>query len=116
MLSPDQRVCFVGDSFVQGTMDEACLGWAGRVCAAARGAGFELTGYNLGVRRDTSDDVRRRWLTECEARLPEGLEAAGVVFAFGTNDTTEEAGHRRVTADDSRPGLAHLLHRPATCR
>ena len=88
MLSPDQRVCFVGDSFVQGTMDEACLGWAGRVCAAARGAGFELTGYNLGVRRDTSDDVRRRWLTECEARLPEGLEAAGVVFAFGTNDTT----------------------------
>ena len=30
------RICFFGDSIVNGTGDPDCLGWVGRVCAAAR--------------------------------------------------------------------------------
>lgn len=48
------RLCFIGDSFVNGTGDDACLGWAGWICAAARQQGHDVTAYNLGVRRDTS--------------------------------------------------------------
>jgi lysophospholipase L1-like esterase len=65
----DIRICFVGDSYVQGTGDDECLGWAGRLCASARRAGHNITYYNLGVRRETSTDITRRWLAECEPRL-----------------------------------------------
>jgi acyl-CoA thioesterase I len=79
------RICFLGDSIVDGTGDDACLGWVGRVCSAARRRGTDLTLYNLGIRRDTSADVLVRWRAEARARLPD--EYAGrLVFSFGAND------------------------------
>jgi hypothetical protein len=27
------RICFFGDSIVNGTGDDACLGWVGRICS-----------------------------------------------------------------------------------
>ena len=66
------RVCFFGDSFVNGTGDDACLGWVGRACAAGRRNGMDLTCYNLGIRGDTSADVLRRWEHEARARLAPG--------------------------------------------
>ena len=79
------RVCFIGDSFVNGTGDDECLGWVGRACAAMRRAGNDVTCYNLGIRRDTTADVLRRWKREAEARLPPEHNA-GLVFSFGAND------------------------------
>ena len=79
------RICFFGDSMVNGTGDDACLGWVGRAGAAARRGGCDLTLYNLGVRRDTSADVRARWRAEAEARLPPGHDGR-LVFSFGAND------------------------------
>ncbi|WP_205762521.1 hypothetical protein [Magnetospirillum aberrantis] len=32
----DMRICFLGDSFFNGTNAPTCLGWTGRVCALAR--------------------------------------------------------------------------------
>jgi lysophospholipase L1-like esterase len=96
----DLRICFVGDSFVQGTGDPECLGWAGRVCARAARAGGSVTYYNLGVRRDTSADIRRRWREEVLRRLPPEAEGR-VVLSFGTNDTTAHAGRARVALDES---------------
>jgi lysophospholipase L1-like esterase len=88
------RICFVGDSLVNGTGDPACLGWTGRVCAAACAAGHDITYYNLGVRRATSADLHGYWRDEVTRRLP-GEFAGRVVFSFGVNDTTElEAGLR----------------------
>jgi lysophospholipase L1-like esterase len=79
------RICFFGDSFVNGTGDDACLGWAGRACAAARHAGRDLTCYNLGIRGDTTAHVLQRWHREAEARLlPE--HDGRLVFSFGAND------------------------------
>ena len=89
------RICFVGDSLVNGTGDPTCLGWTGRVCAAACDAGHDITYYNLGVRRATSADLHGYWRDEVTRRLPEGIDGR-VVFSFGVNDATELDGHLRV--------------------
>ncbi|HLZ69660.1 MAG TPA: GDSL-type esterase/lipase family protein [Dehalococcoidia bacterium] len=102
------RICFVGDSFVNGTGDPEFLGWTGRVCVAARSAGHDLTCYNLGIRRDTSADIRARWEEETARRLP-ASEAAGLVFSFGANDTTIEDGRRRVAPAVSLANAATIL-------
>lgn len=93
------RICFFGDSMVNGTGDDACLGWVGRACAAARRGGRDVTCYNLGIRRDTSEDVLARWQTEAKGRLlPE--HDGRLVFSFGANDAClGEDGKVRVTPD-----------------
>jgi lysophospholipase L1-like esterase len=65
------RICFFGDSIFNGTGDDACLGWVGRICSAVRRRGTDLTCYNLGIRRDTSTDVLARWQVEARVRLPD---------------------------------------------
>ena len=98
------RICFIGDSFVQGTGDDACLGWTGRVCSQARRSGHDVTHYNLGVRRDTSEDIARRWRPEAYVRLP--AEHPGrLVFSFGANDCAARAG-----AVGPRVAPARTLH------
>jgi acyl-CoA thioesterase-1 len=79
------RVCFFGDSFVNGTGDDEGLGWVGRIVAAARHAGRDLTAYNLGIRGNTSADVAARWLHEARLRLP-AEDDGRLVFSFGAND------------------------------
>ena len=91
------RIALFGDSFTNGTGDDTCLGWPGRVVAERRASGHDVTLYNLGVRGDTSADIRRRWRAEAEARLPEGVDGR-LVFAFGANDGA--------TADDGGPRVA----------
>ena len=85
------RLCFIGDSITVGTGDDAFLGWPGRLCAAARSQGCDLTLYNLGIRGETSEDIRRRWRQEAERRLPATMNCA-LVFAFGINDCAVENG------------------------
>lgn len=101
MARPDRysagmRICFIGDSFVNGTGDDDCLGWAGRICADARRRGRDVTHYNLGIRRNTTADIAERWEREAKARLtPE--QDGRLVFSFGTNDcVSEEPGLVRV--------------------
>lgn len=95
------RICFVGDSMTNGTLDAEYLGWPGRLCRAERSRGHDLTLYNLGVRADTSGMIEDRWEAECRARLPEHTPGA-LVFAFGVNDMAEELGlGLRVPIDDS---------------
>ena len=79
------RICFVGDSITHGTQDDTTLGWPGRLCAKARKRGHDVSHYNLGIRRDTSRDIAKRWQAECEARLPSTSPGA-IVFSFGVND------------------------------
>jgi lysophospholipase L1-like esterase len=83
------RICFVGDSIVNGTGDPEYLGWVGRVLRDERTRRAELTGYNLGIRRDTSAQVRARWNEEVTRRLPAEFEGR-VVFSFGMNDCVQE--------------------------
>jgi acyl-CoA thioesterase-1 len=95
------RICFVGDSITAGTGDDDCLGWLGRICAAGRARGHDISPYNLGIRGDTSAMIASRWRAECEARLP-AIHPGALVFSFGINDTAREAdGMLRVALDDS---------------
>lgn len=99
-MALDVRICFIGDSFVNGTGDPEYLGWVGRLCQKTVRPGQELTAYNLGVRRETSLQIEPRWQSEVSCRLP--TDCAGrLVFSFGVNDTTEENGRSRVSPDDS---------------
>ncbi|MFI8458925.1 GDSL-type esterase/lipase family protein [Kitasatospora sp. NPDC085464] len=99
------RICFLGDSFVQGLGDPEFRGWVGRVLqAAAPGA----TAFNLGVRRDTSAQVRRRWQAEVEARTVPGADNR-LVVSVGANDATEEDGAPRVPPLGTLDNLAALL-------
>jgi len=102
------RICFVGDSFVNGTGDQECLGWAGRICAEAQRQGHDVTYYNLGIRRDTSADIMGRWCQEVVCRLPQGVDAR-VVFSFGVNDVTVEDGVPRLELADSIRNARQIL-------
>lgn len=95
MRRGDHRICFVGDSFVQGTGDTAGGGWVRRVAAAAVAAGYDITAYKLGVRRDTSADIAARWQAECDARLRAECSPY-LVFSFGANDMTADGEVLRV--------------------
>jgi acyl-CoA thioesterase-1 len=110
------RVCFIGDSYVAGVGDEAALGWVGRVVSRvvsrARVDGVDLTGYNLGVRRETSLDVERRFLAEVTPRLRDAI-GLGVVLAVGINDTGIEDGVRRVEQADTLAALERIISHSA---
>jgi acyl-CoA thioesterase-1 len=84
------RICFFGDSFVNGTGDDDGLGWVGRLVAKARRGGRDVTGYNLGIRRNTSADVAARWKGEASLRLPSEFDGR-LVFSFGANDCASDA-------------------------
>ena len=108
MVIDDLRICFVGDSFVNGTGDPACLGWTGRVCAALIEQGHGVTYYNLGIRRETSSDIAARWRQEVSPRLAHGSEAR-LVFSFGVNDTTPEGSGSRVPHANSLANTESIL-------
>jgi lysophospholipase L1-like esterase len=102
------RICFVGDSFINGTGDSNCLGWTGRICANANKKGYDITYYNLGIRRDTSTDIANRWLQEVSLRLPKEYDGR-VVFSFGLNDTTRENSKPRVELEKSVENTYNIL-------
>jgi lysophospholipase L1-like esterase len=107
-MSQDIRICFVGDSFVNGTGDHTYLGWTGKLCQTLVAQGLTVTHYNLGVRRDTSIDIGQRWQGETASRLPHGCDNR-IVFSFGTNDTTWENGQQRVHRIDSSNRCRQIL-------
>jgi acyl-CoA thioesterase-1 len=92
------RICFVGDSMTNGTGDPEYLGWVGRVMQDERKRRTELTSYNLGVRRDRTDQIQARWKAEVEARLLPEHEGR-VVFSFGANDVVQEVPLAKTLAD-----------------
>jgi acyl-CoA thioesterase I len=109
------RICFVGDSLTQGTKDDTALGWPGRLVAAARAKGHDLTCYNLGIRRDTSKDIARRWRAEVEARLPATAPGA-VVFSFGINDMQSADGELFRVPPPESVKVAHAIVAEAKAR
>lgn len=104
----DHRICFIGDSFVQGTSDPECRGWVGRISAAARLTGVDVTAYNLGIRRDTSSDIAARWENECRIRFRADSKRY-LLFSFGANDMTMENGKLRVAQPESIANFTRIV-------
>jgi lysophospholipase L1-like esterase len=104
----DIRICFLGESFVNGTGDRTHLGWTGRLCATLSQQGYSVTHYNLGIRRETSTQLEQRWKQECDRRFT--LQSDNrLIFSFGTNDTTLENGKSRVELSDSLHNAHKIL-------
>lgn len=93
---------------MNGTGDRTYLGWTGRVCQSAAASGQSITHYNLGVRRETSTELAKRWQLETARRLPTGSDHK-LVFSFGTNDTTLEGSQTRVELVDSISNACQIL-------
>ena len=108
------RICFIGDSFVNGIGDSTLLGWVGRVCAAARRRGCDITCYNLGIRGDTSGDIAARWQEESARRLPAGVDGR-LVFSFGANDCASEDDGPRVPPERALKNARAILDPARTC-
>lgn len=104
------RLCCIGDSFVNGTGDDGCLGWAGRIVAAARRQGRDVTLYNLGVRGDTSADIGARWEREARARLGK-IDDGSLIFSFGVNDCLDVEGRARLAPERSLAAAGEILTR-----
>ncbi len=108
----DRRVLFFGDSLVAGVGDPSGVGWIGRVVAASLAAGVPVTGYNLGVRGETSVQVAARWRNETAPRISPVADTR-IVLSFGANDTTAEGDQERVDPDTSRGALETILDQAA---
>ncbi|WNF00647.1 GDSL-type esterase/lipase family protein [Streptomyces luomodiensis] len=104
-MSGTIRICFIGDSFVQGIGDPEHRGWVGRVLEATGG---DITAFNLGIRRDTSEDVLRRCWQEVLPRTLPGSDNR-LVVSFGSNDMVQENGTVRVGAARTVENLASIL-------
>ena len=107
-MTQDIRICFIGDSLVNGTGDEAALGWAGRLCAMASASDIPVTYYNLGIRRNTSKDILLRWESECTLRLPDFCDGR-IVLSCGVNDTAIENEKVRVNSAESCANVRAIL-------
>ncbi len=107
-MTQDIRICFIGDSLVNGTGDEAALGWAGRLCALAHASDIPVTYYNLGIRRNTSKDILLRWESECTLRLTDSCDGR-IVLSCGVNDTAIENGRVRVNSAESCANVRAIL-------
>ena len=102
------RICFIGDSFVSGAFDDECVGWVGRISAAARRRKHDISPYNLGVRGETSLQIARRWRAEAEVRQSPQQEGR-LVFEFGVNDAREVNGKRQLEAAQSLAAAREIL-------
>ncbi len=102
------RICFIGDSFVSGAFDDECLGWAGRIAAAARRRGHDVSPYNLGIRGESSLQIARRWRAEAEVRQSPQQEGR-LVFEFGVNDAREVNGKRQLELPQSLAAAREML-------
>lgn len=107
------RLCVFGDSFAAGVGDESGLGWVGRISSAIHATGRVPTVYPLGIRRDTSADIRARWRPEADRRLVAG-EPARLIFAFGTNDCARGGdGDPRLSPEATLANVETILREAA---
>src|SRR5215469_573225 len=102
------RICFLGDSFISGAFDAECLGWAGRICAAARKRGHDVSPYNLGIRGESSAQLAARWHSEASLRHT-ALQEVRLVFEFGMNDVREVDGKPQLEESQSLAAARSLL-------
>jgi lysophospholipase L1-like esterase len=104
---PD-TIYFLGDSITLGWRDEDLGGWPARLMRRLANAGHDITGYNLGIRGDTSREIGARWKDEV-GRRRRGARAL-LVFAFGVNDAKiEPDGRRSMPIEETAANMRGIL-------
>jgi len=102
------RLCAFAESTVNGTGDPEHLGWVGRAVAGRR----DITLYNLGIRRETSAELARRWRVEAMLRWTDA-EPMRLLFSFGLNDCTPGPAQGVRIAPDQAVANARAILREA---
>lgn len=90
-------ICYFGDSLTLGYGDPSGLGWPGRISGKLATLGADVTSYNLGVRKDTTVALEKRWQNEAELRLLPELEHK-LVFSFGVADIMNDVAPEETLA------------------
>jgi lysophospholipase L1-like esterase len=105
--TPD-AIYFLGDSITLGWRDEDLGGWPARLMRRLAAQGHAITGYNLGIRGDTSREIAARWRDEV-GRRQRGTGSL-LVFAFGVNDAkVGPDGGRTVPPEETAANLRTIL-------
>ncbi|MBD2326404.1 GDSL-type esterase/lipase family protein [Alkalinema sp. FACHB-956] len=105
LASRDRRICFLGDSFINGTGDPDCLGWTGRICAMAQQRGRAGT---AGHAATASSAVTNAPGTDTPGTHPPVTNAPGTNYnatnynATNYNVTYYNLGIRRETSAELR--------------
>jgi len=76
-------ICIFGDSITWGFFDPEKGGWVQRLRSFIESSKEEdIEIYNLGIAGDNTEDLLKRFKSECEARLPNKI-----LFGIGANDS-----------------------------
>jgi lysophospholipase L1-like esterase len=97
------RVCFFGDSLVNGVRDAQKGGWPMRLGQSLlNDIGLDATIYNLGIRAETSSDLKNRWYDDATRRKVDEFPLV-LVFCFGLND----ANHAQERGEETTMRVSH---------
>ncbi|WP_302978758.1 GDSL-type esterase/lipase family protein [Bilophila wadsworthia] len=103
---------FFGDSITLGVNDTLAGGWIGRFAGlASQRAGLPVppsTFYNLGVRKQSSLQIRERWASEYRSRVNDAT-VPYLVFCFGTVDMAAPNGNVVVPMQESIQNAQAIL-------
>ncbi len=104
------RICYIGDTILNGIGDSTLLGWAGRLSRISQNSKHYITHYNLGVVGDTSSDIVDRWEIEVNRRLSNSSINC-IVFSFGLSDSIIENKRVKVSLIDSMKNARAIIGR-----
>ena len=103
---------FFGDSITLGVNDTLAGGWIGRFAGlASQRAGLPVppsTFYNLGVRKNSSLQIRERWASEYRSRVNDAT-VPYLIFCFGTVDMAAPNGNVAVPMQESTQNAQAIL-------
>lgn len=103
---------FFGDSITLGVNDPKGNGWVGQFAKGiSDNHGLTVpptTFYNLGVRKNSSREIRGRWVTEFSSRQFPAAQNF-LLFCFGTVDTILVSGTPNVFDDESVANARSIL-------
>ena len=103
---------FIGDSITLGVNDTLAGGWIGRFAGlASQRAGLPVppsTFYNLGVRKQSSLQIRERWASEYRSRVNDAT-VPYLIFCFGTVDMAAPNGNVAVPMQESTQNAQAIL-------
>jgi lysophospholipase L1-like esterase len=100
-------ICFFGDSLTLGFGDNSGLVWPGRIMNALINQGCEVTGYNLGIRANTTIKLYDRWRRETVRRILPGQELR-LTFSFGVADIANNV-HSDLTLGNAEAILTEAI-------
>ncbi|MCJ2166315.1 GDSL-type esterase/lipase family protein [Pseudodesulfovibrio sp. S3-i] len=100
-------ICFFGDSLTLGFGDDSGLGWPGRIMNTLVNQGRDVTGYNLGIRANTTIKLYDRWRRETVRRVLPDQELR-LTFSFGVADIANSV-HSDLTLSNAEAILTEAI-------